>query len=137
MARVTGLGHVGIYVLDLERMVAFYRDVMQPRAVGGTDLERRAPVVARRERAEVGERDAMVLVVVRDEAEVRVLVDHSSPERRAVPVAHLRHPVGLEHDVGELRRGHGMVLLDALGFPGSTAVNGIQSRCAAQESTLA
>jgi catechol-2,3-dioxygenase len=28
MARVTGLGHVGIYVLDLDRMVAFYRDVM-------------------------------------------------------------------------------------------------------------
>src|SRR5713226_2194255 len=28
MARVTGLGHVGIYVQDLERMVAFYRDVM-------------------------------------------------------------------------------------------------------------
>ena len=28
MARVMGLGHVGIYVRDLERMVAFYRDVM-------------------------------------------------------------------------------------------------------------
>lgn len=28
MARVTGLGHVGIYVQDLERMVAFYRGVM-------------------------------------------------------------------------------------------------------------
>ncbi len=28
MARVTGLGHVGIYVRDLERMVAFYRDVI-------------------------------------------------------------------------------------------------------------
>ena len=28
MARVTGLGHVGIYVRDLEQMVAFYRDVM-------------------------------------------------------------------------------------------------------------
>ena len=28
MARVTGLGHVGIYVRDLERMVVFYRDVM-------------------------------------------------------------------------------------------------------------
>jgi catechol 2,3-dioxygenase-like lactoylglutathione lyase family enzyme len=28
MARVIGLGHVGIYVRDLERMVAFYRDVM-------------------------------------------------------------------------------------------------------------
>src|SRR5262245_55423697 len=28
MARVTGLGHVGIYVRDLERMAAFYRDVM-------------------------------------------------------------------------------------------------------------
>ena len=28
MARVTGLGHVGIYVNDLTRMVAFYRDVM-------------------------------------------------------------------------------------------------------------
>ena len=28
MARVTGLGHVGLYVQDLERMVAFYRDVM-------------------------------------------------------------------------------------------------------------
>jgi catechol 2,3-dioxygenase-like lactoylglutathione lyase family enzyme len=28
MARVRGLGHVGIYVIDLERMVAFYRDVM-------------------------------------------------------------------------------------------------------------
>jgi catechol 2,3-dioxygenase-like lactoylglutathione lyase family enzyme len=28
MPRVTGLGHVGIYVRDLETMVAFYRDVM-------------------------------------------------------------------------------------------------------------
>jgi len=28
MPRVMGLGHVGIYVRDLERMVAFYRDVM-------------------------------------------------------------------------------------------------------------
>ena len=28
MARVTGLGHVGIYVRDLERMVGFYRDVL-------------------------------------------------------------------------------------------------------------
>ncbi len=28
MTRVVGLGHVGIYVRDLERMVAFYRDVM-------------------------------------------------------------------------------------------------------------
>jgi catechol 2,3-dioxygenase-like lactoylglutathione lyase family enzyme len=28
MARVTGLGHIGIYVRDLDRMVAFYRDVM-------------------------------------------------------------------------------------------------------------
>ena len=28
MARVTGLGHVGIYVRDLDRMVAFYRDFM-------------------------------------------------------------------------------------------------------------
>src|SRR5881396_3443525 len=28
MPRVTGLGHVWIYVRDLERMVAFYRDVM-------------------------------------------------------------------------------------------------------------
>jgi catechol 2,3-dioxygenase len=28
MARVTGLGHVGIYVQDLPQMVAFYRDVM-------------------------------------------------------------------------------------------------------------
>ena len=28
MARVTGLGHVGIYVRDLDRMVGFYRDVM-------------------------------------------------------------------------------------------------------------
>src|SRR3989475_2507250 len=28
MARVTGLGHVGIYVRDLDRMVAFYRDVL-------------------------------------------------------------------------------------------------------------
>ena len=28
MARVLGLGHVGIYVRDLESMVAFYRDVL-------------------------------------------------------------------------------------------------------------
>jgi len=28
MARVRGLGHIGIYVRDLERMVAFYRDTM-------------------------------------------------------------------------------------------------------------
>jgi catechol-2,3-dioxygenase len=28
MARVKGLGHVGIYVRDLDRMVGFYRDVL-------------------------------------------------------------------------------------------------------------
>ncbi len=28
MARVVGLGHVGIYVQDLEQMVAFYRDLL-------------------------------------------------------------------------------------------------------------
>jgi len=28
MARVVGLGHVGIYVRDLDRMVAFYRDFL-------------------------------------------------------------------------------------------------------------
>src|SRR6266581_4322718 len=28
MARVMGLGHVGLYVRDLERMVAFYRDTL-------------------------------------------------------------------------------------------------------------
>jgi len=28
MARVMGLGHIGIYVRDLERMVAFYRDLL-------------------------------------------------------------------------------------------------------------
>ena len=28
MAAVTGLGHVGIYVRDLEKMVAFYRDTL-------------------------------------------------------------------------------------------------------------
>jgi len=28
MARVLGLGHVGIYVCDLDRMVGFYRDVL-------------------------------------------------------------------------------------------------------------
>ena len=28
MARVLGLGHIGIYVRDLSRMVAFYRDVL-------------------------------------------------------------------------------------------------------------
>jgi catechol-2,3-dioxygenase len=28
MPRVTGLGHIGIYVRDLERMVAFYRDLL-------------------------------------------------------------------------------------------------------------
>ena len=35
MARVTGLGHVGIYVRDLDRMVAFYRDVEVAGAGGG------------------------------------------------------------------------------------------------------
>jgi catechol 2,3-dioxygenase-like lactoylglutathione lyase family enzyme len=28
MARVVQLGHVGIYVRDLEKMVAFYRDFL-------------------------------------------------------------------------------------------------------------
>jgi catechol 2,3-dioxygenase-like lactoylglutathione lyase family enzyme len=28
MPRVTGLGHIGIYVRDLDRMVAFYRDLL-------------------------------------------------------------------------------------------------------------
>ncbi len=42
MARVLGLGHVGIYVRDLERMVAFYQDVMGMRV---TKQNRRAGVV--------------------------------------------------------------------------------------------
>ena len=42
MARVLGLGHVGIYVRDLDRMVAFYRDVMGMRV---TKQNRRAGVV--------------------------------------------------------------------------------------------
>ena len=28
MPKVTGLGHIGIFVRDLERMVAFYRDFL-------------------------------------------------------------------------------------------------------------
>ncbi|MBV8719983.1 MAG: VOC family protein, partial [Chloroflexi bacterium] len=28
MARVVGLGHIGLYVRDLERMTAFYRDFL-------------------------------------------------------------------------------------------------------------
>ena len=43
MARVLGLGHVGIYVRDLDRMVAFYRDVMGMRV---TKQNRRAGVVS-------------------------------------------------------------------------------------------
>ena len=42
MARVLGLGHVGIYVRDLDRMVAFYQDVMGMRV---TKQNRRAGVV--------------------------------------------------------------------------------------------
>jgi len=42
MARVLGLGHVGIYVRDLDRMVSFYRDVMGMRV---TKQNRRAGVV--------------------------------------------------------------------------------------------
>jgi catechol 2,3-dioxygenase len=42
MARVLGLGHVGIYVRDLERMAAFYRDVMGMRV---TKQNQRAGVV--------------------------------------------------------------------------------------------
>ena len=42
MARVLGLGHVGIYVRDLDRMVAFYQDVMGMRV---TKQNQRAGVV--------------------------------------------------------------------------------------------
>jgi catechol-2,3-dioxygenase len=42
MARVTGLGHVGIYVRDLDRMVAFYRDLLGMQV---TKQNRRAGVV--------------------------------------------------------------------------------------------
>jgi len=42
MARVMGLGHVGIYVRDLERMVAFYRDLLGMQV---TKQNRRAGVV--------------------------------------------------------------------------------------------
>ena len=42
MARVLGLGHVGIYVRDLERMASFYRDVMGMRV---TKQNQRAGVV--------------------------------------------------------------------------------------------
>jgi catechol-2,3-dioxygenase len=37
MARVVGLGHVGIYVRDLERMTAFYRDFL------GMTITKQAP----------------------------------------------------------------------------------------------
>ena len=36
MPKVTGLGHVGIYVRDLERMVAFYRDLLACRSPSRT-----------------------------------------------------------------------------------------------------
>ena len=59
-----------------------------------------------REGSEVCERDAMVLVVVGDETEVRVLVDDARAEHGAVPVAHRRDLVRLQHDVGELAGRH-------------------------------
>ena len=42
MAQVMGLGHVGIYVRDLERMVGFYRDVL---GMGVTKQNWRAGIV--------------------------------------------------------------------------------------------
>ena len=43
MAAVIGLGHVGIFVRDLERMVEFYRDFLGGDGAGGRDLEAAPP----------------------------------------------------------------------------------------------
>jgi hypothetical protein len=64
------------------------------------------PRLARGERTEVHEGDPVVLVVVGDEAQVLVLVDHAAAEDGTVPVAHRGNPVGLEHDVGKLGGRH-------------------------------
>src|SRR6266540_138851 len=83
------------------------RDVVQARLIARLHHERGAGLgVAGRQRSEVEEGDAMMLLVVRHEGQVRVLVDHASPEHRAIPVTHLLDPVRLEHDVGELGRWH-------------------------------
>jgi hypothetical protein len=74
----------------------------------GTELTARLGV-ARRQRAEVHEGHAVMLVVVGHEAEVRVLPDDVTTEHRRVPVAHVGEAVGLIDDVSEL--GGGMVLL--------------------------
>ena len=88
------------------------RDVVEPGGLGRLHAQL-APGggVARGQRAEVDEGDAVVLVVIGHEGEMGVLVDDVTAEHRAVPVTHLRQAVGLEHDVGELGWGHDSVLL--------------------------
>jgi len=72
-----------------------------------------APVVgrtARHEDVEVGEREAVVLVVVSQEREGRVLVLHLGVEHRLVPAHHLLEAARAVDDVDELGgadAGHG------------------------------
>ena len=47
MARVIGLGHVGIYVRDLERMVAFYRDTLGMRVTKQNCIQRIGQLIRR------------------------------------------------------------------------------------------
>src|SRR5262249_42832424 len=84
------------------------RDVMQARRLGRLDHELGRRGVARGERAEVRERDAVMLVVVGHEAEALVLVDDAGAERRAVPVAHRGNAIRLKDHVSQLGRRHEM-----------------------------
>src|SRR5207249_1590671 len=86
------------------------RDVMEAGGLRRLDVKLGLGISGR-EWPEIQERDPVMLVVVGHERQVRILVDHVAAEHRAVPVAHLLHPVGLEHDVSELAGGHRPILL--------------------------
>ena len=55
-------------------------------------------------------REPMMLVVVGDETDHRVFIDHVCVEHRAIPVPHRIAAIGHEDDVGEFRRGDHEVL---------------------------
>ena len=52
----------------------------------------------------IDEGDPMMLVVVADKGDMRVLVEQLGPEDRAVPLDHLRTAIGLQHEMRQLLR---------------------------------
>jgi len=56
------------------------------------------------ERARVDEGDPVMLVVIADEGDMRVLLKQLGSENGAVPIDHLRAAIGLQHEMRQLLR---------------------------------